>query len=321
MRILVTWGSKRGGTEGIARTIAEQLQREHVDVDAMPAARARLSADHDAVIVGGALYANRWHGAARRFVRRHRRALRRMPTWLFSSGPLDDSAARGSIPPVREVESLMASIGALEHRTFGGRLAADATGFPASAMARKHAGDWRDTVQICGWASQIARELPTARPGAVDRRGGSPWSVFAHATVGWAACAALAGGSLMVATPTTASILHAIAAPMIFAAVSRRYFGRRGAWAPVPTALTFTATAALLDLAVLAGLLEHSLQRFTSLLGSWLPLALIFTSTWVAGVVMSMLPPRPARTTRAIDAGAFHGATGPSASLRRDPAQ
>lgn len=297
MRILVTWGSKRGGTEGIARILAEQLQREHFEVEVMPAAKAKVSAGHDGVVVGGALYANRWHGAARRFVLRNRDALRRVPTWLFSSGPLDGSAAHRSIPPVREVESLMESIGAREHRTFGGRLTPDATGFPASAMAKKHAGDWRDPAQICDWGSQLARELPAARPGvAVDHPARSPWSVLAHAVVGWAACAALVGGLLAVVSQTAALVLHAIAAPMVFAAVGRRYFGRRGACAPLPTALAFTGIVALLDLAVVGGLIQHSLRIFTSVVGTWLPFALIFLSTWLTGVVVSTLPWRAAPT-------------------------
>jgi menaquinone-dependent protoporphyrinogen oxidase len=43
--------------------------------------------------------------------------------------------------------------------TFGGRLPADAKGFPASAMAKTHAGDWRDPERIRGWAAEVAMEL------------------------------------------------------------------------------------------------------------------------------------------------------------------
>ena len=50
-------------------------------------------------------------------------------------------------------------IGAHGHVTFGGRLPADAKGFPASAMAKTHAGDWRDPERIRGWAAEVAMEL------------------------------------------------------------------------------------------------------------------------------------------------------------------
>jgi menaquinone-dependent protoporphyrinogen oxidase len=78
--------------------------------------------------------------------------------WLFSSGPLNGSAAE-AIPPVPQVRELLERIGARGHVTFGGRLAADAKGFPASAMARANAGDWRDPAQIRGWAAEVAVEL------------------------------------------------------------------------------------------------------------------------------------------------------------------
>jgi hypothetical protein len=109
--------------------------------------------------VGGALYAHRWHGDARRFVKRHAAELQRRPTWLFSSGPLDASATRAEIPPVPQVRQLMGRIGARGHTTFGGRLTADARGFVASSMARTHAGDWRDPGQIRAFARRIAVDV------------------------------------------------------------------------------------------------------------------------------------------------------------------
>jgi menaquinone-dependent protoporphyrinogen oxidase len=57
------------------------------------------------------------------------------------------------------VRELLERIGARGHVTFGGRLAADAKGFPASAMAKTHAGDWRDPDRIRGWAAEVAMEL------------------------------------------------------------------------------------------------------------------------------------------------------------------
>jgi menaquinone-dependent protoporphyrinogen oxidase len=38
-------------------------------------------------------------------------------------------------------------------------LAPDAKGFPASAMAKTQAGDWRDPDQVRQWAKQIAATL------------------------------------------------------------------------------------------------------------------------------------------------------------------
>ena len=166
MRILVTSGSRHGGTKGIAEMIAAALRDANLAVEHRDPGEIESCAGFDAVIVGGALYANRWHRAARRFVTRHLAELRRVPVWLFSSGPLDDSAARAPIPPVTEVAVLMERIGAVGHATFGGRLAPDVAGFPARAMARTHSGDWRDPARVRAWASEIATRLPSARPAA-----------------------------------------------------------------------------------------------------------------------------------------------------------
>lgn len=51
MRVLVTWGSKCGGTEGIARIIAETLQRQGLEVQLLPAVQARHAGGFEAVIV------------------------------------------------------------------------------------------------------------------------------------------------------------------------------------------------------------------------------------------------------------------------------
>jgi menaquinone-dependent protoporphyrinogen oxidase len=163
MRVLVTVGSKRGGTEGLGEMVAEDLRAEGYEVDMRAPRQVRHLTEYDAVVVGGALYAARWHRDARRFVRRHEGELRSRPTWFFSSGPLDGSAAAKVIPPVAGVDGLMQRVGARGHATFGGRLAPDAAGFPASAMAKKHAGDWRDPAQVKKWTHDVAAQLRAAQ--------------------------------------------------------------------------------------------------------------------------------------------------------------
>jgi menaquinone-dependent protoporphyrinogen oxidase len=162
VRVLVVHGSQRRGTEGIAQVIAETLREAGLLADVTSAAEAGDVSGYDAVIVGGGLYAGRWHPDARRFVKQQATALQRRPVWLFSSGPLDGSAADGHIPPTPQVHRLMDRIGARGHVTFGGFLSSDARGFLASAMAKQHAGDWRDPGQIRGWARGIADSLIAA---------------------------------------------------------------------------------------------------------------------------------------------------------------
>lgn len=291
MRVLVTWGSKLGGTEGIARIVAEALRDARIDVELRVAGDVDAVHGFDAVIVGGGLYANRWHRDARRFVARHAAELRRVPVWMFSSGPLDDSAARAPIPPVTQVAVLMERVGAIGHATFGGRLAPDAKGFPARAMAKKLAGDWRDPERIRAWAAELAAQLPSASPAApVEHPGRSVRRLVAHAVGAWAASAAVVAGALAAGGPRAAIVLHAIAAPLIFAVIARHYFVARGAREPLPAALAFTAIAGVLDAALAWALVQRGATLLGSIAGTALALLLIFVATWSVGGIVSTLP-------------------------------
>jgi menaquinone-dependent protoporphyrinogen oxidase len=160
MTILVAYGSKRGGTKGLAESIGAALRDLGDEVSVLDARAVRnLDGMHAAVVVG-ALYANRWHRDARVFVARYRKALAEIPVWLVASGPLDDSADGGKLPAVAHVAAAAASVGARGEATFGGYLAADAKGFPASAMARNgRAGDWRNDTKIREWAAAVHAEI------------------------------------------------------------------------------------------------------------------------------------------------------------------
>ena len=155
MKMLVVFGSKRGGTRGLAEMIAADAFALGAEVDALDARVAPKPDGYDAVVVCGALYMGRWHRAARHYVRRHQHELTQTAVWLVSSGPLDASAEERDIRPVAGVRKLMKQVGAKGHATFGGRLEADATGFPASAMAKKSAGDWRDADHVRAWTAAV----------------------------------------------------------------------------------------------------------------------------------------------------------------------
>jgi menaquinone-dependent protoporphyrinogen oxidase len=159
MKVLVVFGSKRGGTAGLAAMVGEAFQREGWTAEVRAARMPQPVSDTDLVVVGGALYMNRWHKEARHFVRRNRTALRQLPVWLFSSGPLDDSARPGDLAAVPQLQEIAADIEARGHMTFGGRLEPDAKGFVAHTMAKKSAGDWRDPIHVAEWVHQIVHEF------------------------------------------------------------------------------------------------------------------------------------------------------------------
>lgn len=159
-RVLVAYGTTNGSTAQIAEAIAEVLRKDGLTVDALPAGSVASVSSYDAVVVGGGLYAGRWHKDARRFVRRHGKVLAERPLWLFSSGPLDASAAERDIPPVPAVQRAMTQLDAREHITFGGSLEAGAKGWVAGMILRSgKGGDFRDFTRIEAWADRVAGEL------------------------------------------------------------------------------------------------------------------------------------------------------------------
>ena len=116
--------------------------------------------------------------------------------------------------------------------------------------------------------------------------------VVAHGLVGWALCAATMGVGMKLTTPQNALIVHALAAPVFFACISLVYFRRSGAWPPLRTAIAFLGVVAVMDVFVVALLIERSFTMFGSVLGTWLPFLLIFVSTWWTGVAVRSLTHR-----------------------------
>ncbi len=73
--------------------------------------------------------------------------------WLFSSGPLDRSADFDDIPMTPHVAEAVGDLPIRGHRTFGGRLLADAPEVAAGIIATHRTGDYRDFDAIRAWAA------------------------------------------------------------------------------------------------------------------------------------------------------------------------
>jgi len=107
--------------------------------------------------------------------------------------------------------------------------------------------------------------------------------LLVHAFVGWALCFATMGIGMAITTLDNALIIHAVAAPIIFGIVALVYFARFHFTSPVQTALVFVGFVIAADFFIVALVINQSLEIFTSLLGTWIPFALIFLSTYVIG--------------------------------------
>jgi hypothetical protein len=109
-------------------------------------------------------------------------------------------------------------------------------------------------------------------------------TILAHVFVGWALCAATMGIGMATTSLENTLIIHVIGAPIFFMVVSLIYFKKFSYTKPLQTAMIFVGFVIAVDLFVVALLINGSLEMFTSLLGTWIPFALIFVSTYLTGL-------------------------------------
>lgn len=167
MKALVTVASRHGATTEIGTAVAESLQAAGIEVDVVPPDGVGSLAGYDAVIVGSGLYLGRWLGPARTFVEARADELRRVPVWLFASGPITPVKDEADIA---EGEKLRALIGGRDNRLFAGRLEKRGLNVferVSVSMVGSPWGDYRPWDEIRHWAEGIAVALREAAPAAV----------------------------------------------------------------------------------------------------------------------------------------------------------
>ena len=109
--------------------------------------------------------------------------------------------------------------------------------------------------------------------------------ILAHAFTGWAFCTAAMVIPMILISVESALVIHAISAPIIYTTISLIYFNKFNYTRPLQTALIFVSFVIIVDFFVVALLVNRSLEMFASPLGTWIPFALIFISTYVTGVL------------------------------------
>jgi len=163
MTVLVAYASKRGSTAEIAETVAATLRREGLGVCLERVEDVESLEPYAAVVIGSAVYMKRWRGDARHFLKKHRKDLRQMPFWVFSSGPVGDPANDNpdwNEPP--KIAAKVEELGGKGHVVFGGRLPAEPHGFMEKAMVEgtpREYRDRRDWAEVRQWSKQVAEEL------------------------------------------------------------------------------------------------------------------------------------------------------------------
>jgi menaquinone-dependent protoporphyrinogen oxidase len=170
MRVLVVHASQFGATKGIAERAAEVLGRHGLRAECYPVGELAELGGADAIVLGSAVHAGHWLDEATRFVYRHQDALRSLPVWLFSSGPLGDRAVRAPQPDPKEVAAFRVLLKPRGHVVFAGAYDRETADFSHSGLIERAVvsrlmpeGDWRDWDAIDAWADGIASSLTGSR--------------------------------------------------------------------------------------------------------------------------------------------------------------
>lgn len=81
-RILVTYATMAGSTGEVAEAISEELAGNRLQIDVLPLDEVTDLEGYDGVVLGAPMILG-WHRAARRFLRKNRRALAQRPLAVF----------------------------------------------------------------------------------------------------------------------------------------------------------------------------------------------------------------------------------------------
>jgi menaquinone-dependent protoporphyrinogen oxidase len=187
-KVLVVYGSRHGGTRGIAERIGEVLRSEGLEAEVQTADHNVDVGAADAFVVGSGIYIGSWLKEPIEFIKRNQATLAARPLWLFSSGPLPGSSvSKGTDDPLadalgpedgpgsggrKKVAELSAATHPIDHRVFFGvfdpddpprSLAERLVRMTPASKGMLPAGDFRDWDVIEAWAREIAATI-AAKP-------------------------------------------------------------------------------------------------------------------------------------------------------------
>ena len=156
--ILVAYATKRESTHEVADAVAARLREVGHEADVWPAAEIGTLRPYGAVVLGGALYAGRWHRDARRFLAKHRGELSRLPLAVFAMGPLklEPDDIRGARAQLDRALAKEASLEPVSVAIFGGVVDPARLRFPLNRMEASDARDW-DAIRL--WADGLAERF------------------------------------------------------------------------------------------------------------------------------------------------------------------
>ncbi len=174
MNILITYASKYGATQEIARKIGEVLRQAGLQADILPIDSIRNLRAYEAIILGSAVYIGKWPKEAETFLRTNEKILADRLVWLFSSGPTGEGDPVELVEGWRLPDAVKPVADRIHPRdiaVFHGYINPDKINFiekwAVKSLVKKPFGDFRDWGSIVTWATSIADALKHTEPDLV----------------------------------------------------------------------------------------------------------------------------------------------------------
>jgi menaquinone-dependent protoporphyrinogen oxidase len=151
-RVLIAYGSKHGSTAETAEALAKMIRVRGAEADVAEAASVESLEGYGRVVVGGSIYAGRWHPHVKDFVRRFEDDLRVRPVAFFAMGP--KTSEPDDLAEARKQLDLtlrkLPDVGADPIAIFGGVIDPAKLRFPFNRLAAIDARDWEAISSFAG---------------------------------------------------------------------------------------------------------------------------------------------------------------------------
>jgi menaquinone-dependent protoporphyrinogen oxidase len=177
--ILVTYATRYGSTEEVAKTIVGVFREHGLEVDFQPMRNVQSLAGYHVVIFGAPLFIGQWHMDAQNFLARHHEALMRRQVAVFTLGPVrqDEQEWEGVRTQLEQQLAKYPWLDPVSTELFGGKYDPDHLRFldgllarlPASPLHEMPASDVRDWTAIRAWATGLLKEFHLEATAAIER--------------------------------------------------------------------------------------------------------------------------------------------------------